>query len=190
MSDDQLQILLAFFKTLAEESRLKILGLLSTGERSVGELAALLDLKEPTVSHHLAKLKELDLVEVRAEGNTRFYQLKRQGLEAVNKQLFSLEMIASWADDVEAEAWERKVLTDFFENGRLKDIPAQRKKRDVILRWLASQFEVGREYTEMEVNDLIRKIYPDSATLRREMIEQGLLKRERNIYWRLAPPQA
>ena len=60
--------LLAFFKAMANESRLKIVGLLAQRERSVQELAELLALKEPTVSHHLAVLKDLGLVSVRAEG--------------------------------------------------------------------------------------------------------------------------
>ena len=78
MSDEQLRLLVQFFKVMADESRLKIIGLLSTGERSVGELAELLGLQEPTVSHHLGRLRELNLVEMRAEGNTRYYWLNRR----------------------------------------------------------------------------------------------------------------
>ena len=55
MDEKGLQTLLRFFKCLANENRLKLLGLLADQERSVEELSALLDLKEPTVSHHLAK---------------------------------------------------------------------------------------------------------------------------------------
>jgi DNA-binding transcriptional ArsR family regulator len=49
--------LLTMFKALADESRLKIIGLLATRERSVDELATTLKLKPPTVSHHLATLR-------------------------------------------------------------------------------------------------------------------------------------
>ena len=59
MSDNEFQSLLRFFKVLGDESRLKIVGILAQDERSVDELAAMLNLKEPTVSHHLAKLKEI-----------------------------------------------------------------------------------------------------------------------------------
>ena len=52
MPEAELQTLLSFFKVLADESRLKILGILATQERSVEELAELLQLKTPTVSHH------------------------------------------------------------------------------------------------------------------------------------------
>ena len=65
----QFQQLLRFFKALANESRLKIVGILANREATVGDLADLLDLRAPTVSHHLAVLKELGLVRMRAEGN-------------------------------------------------------------------------------------------------------------------------
>ncbi|MCA9964369.1 MAG: winged helix-turn-helix transcriptional regulator, partial [Anaerolineales bacterium] len=64
MSDDErFEQLLQFFKVLGNKNRLQILGLLANEERNVGELALMLDLKEPTVSHHLALLKELGLVD-------------------------------------------------------------------------------------------------------------------------------
>ena len=59
MSEQDLTTLLQFFKALANESRLKLVGAIAQHERSVEELASILDLKEPTVSHHLSKLKQL-----------------------------------------------------------------------------------------------------------------------------------
>ncbi|HAT45351.1 MAG TPA: ArsR family transcriptional regulator, partial [Ktedonobacter sp.] len=70
MPEEDFQTLLQFFKALGDENRLKLLGILANREQSVEELAAQLQLKTPTVSHHLAKLKELDLVSMRSEGNT------------------------------------------------------------------------------------------------------------------------
>ena len=71
------ETLLAFFKALADESRLRIVGLLAEREHSVQELARALDLKEPTVSHHLPILKATGLVTARAEGTTRWHALDR-----------------------------------------------------------------------------------------------------------------
>ena len=62
MSDEQFNRLLQFFQVFSNESRLRLIGHLANGERSVGELAQLLGLKEPTVSHHLAELKGLGSV--------------------------------------------------------------------------------------------------------------------------------
>ena len=189
MSQEEFQALLLFFKVLADETRLKLLGILANGERSVEELAALLQLRAPTVSHHLARLKELELVGMRSDGNTHYYWLNTETLRQTNKLLLTPEKMASLVDNVEANAWERKVLKDFFEGTRLKEIPASPKKRQVILKWLAKQFEYGRTYTEAQVNEIIQRHHPDSASLRRELISDktGLMRRENGLYWRMHP---
>ena len=58
---EQIQELLAFFKALADANRLKILGLLATEEMTVEQLAAVLDLRPSTISHHLARLSQVGL---------------------------------------------------------------------------------------------------------------------------------
>ena len=195
MGEEALQLVLRFFKSLADESRLRIVGILAGRECSVEELAAMLDVKAPTVSHHLNKLKELGLVRMRADGTTHVYSLDVETLRVLSKDVLTPEKMVSLVDDVEGAAWQRKVLKDFFEGQRLKEIPASRKKREVILRWLAGQFEPGVRYTEREVNEVIKRHHPDTATLRRELVANAppLMRRERGVYWRNdrdAPPTA
>jgi predicted transcriptional regulator len=185
---DDLRTLLLYLKTLADQTRLRILGLLAAERRSVEELATLLDLKPSTVSWHLARLKEIGLVEMRAQGNTHVYRMNGKGLGRINKLLAAPERVVM-IGDVEADAWERKVLRDFLADGRLKDIPAYRKKRQIILRWLVTQFEVGRIYPENEVNEIIQRHHPDSAQLRRELIGEKLMAREHGMYWRIPPAE-
>jgi DNA-binding transcriptional ArsR family regulator len=176
--------LLAFFKALADDSRLRIVGLLAQGERSVQELATLLDLKEPTVSHHLAILKAQGLVSVRAEGTTRWHRLDRDALERLSRRV--LEPVAPARAEAEPEAWDAKVLRGFVDaEGRLTIIPASRRKRSVVLRWLVALFEPDRRYPEGEVNAIIQAKHWDSATLRRELIGHRMLARENGVYWRL-----
>lgn len=186
MPPEEFEALLHFFKVLADENRLKLLGILATREYSVEELAALLQLKAPTISHHLARLKELELVKMRTEGNTHYYQLGAETLHATSKGLLSSEKMVELVpmQEMEGDAWERKVLRDFFEGPQLKEIPASRKKRSIVLRWLASLFEPGTRYSEAQVNEIIKRHHPDASTLRREMIGEHLLQREQGIYWR------
>jgi DNA-binding transcriptional ArsR family regulator len=184
MPEEDFQTLLQFFKALGDENRLKLLGILANREQSVEELAAQLQLKTPTVSHHLAKLKELDLVSMRSEGNTHIYSLNAESLRRTSIGMLSSEKMASLVDNVAGEAWERKVLKDFFEGTRLKEIPASRKKRSVILKWLANQFEPGVLYKESEVNEIIERHHSDTAWLRRELIGEKLLTRENGVYGR------
>src|SRR6266699_408850 len=185
MPEGEFQALLQFFKVLADENRLKLLGLLANREQSVEELAALLQLRAPTVSHHLAKLKELDLVGMRPEGNTHIYWLNSEALRNTSKGLLSSEKMASLVDDVEGDAWERKVLKDFFEGTQLKEIPASRKKRSVVLKWFAEQFEEDVLYKESEVNERIQSHHPDAAFWRRDWVGANLMKRDNGFYWRI-----
>jgi hypothetical protein len=67
---------------------------------------------------------------------------------------------------------------------RLVSIPAQRKKRLAILRWLVEDFQPGTHYAEADVNRIISRRHPDFATLRRYLVDNELMQRQRGIYWR------
>jgi hypothetical protein len=70
-------------------------------------------------------------------------------------------------------------------DGRLKAIPAQRKKFLAVLHYLVQSFEPDTRYSEKEVNRILEQFHEDTATLRRSMIDNRLMARERGIYWRL-----
>jgi hypothetical protein len=170
--------LLLFFKALADSNRLKIVGLLARQSYSVEQLAAFLDLKASTISHHLSKLAEVGLVSARAEGYYSVYQLDQNALEAAARDMFSTEQIASAAGQVDLEAYDRKVLADFsLPDGSLKAIPAQRKKLEVVLRHVVRAFKPGVKYPEKQVNETLSRFHADTATLRRELVGYGLMKR-------------
>jgi hypothetical protein len=182
MPDPDVSPLLAFFKAMANESRLRMVGLLAQRERTVQELAEVLELKEPTVSHHLAVLKDLGLVSVRPEGVMRWHALKAGALAEMNRRLLD-QAPAALAPEA---TWDERVLANFTDaEGRLKTIPASRRKRWVVLKWLTEQFAPDRRYPEAEVNELIQRRHWDCATLRREMVGHAMLAREAGVYWRL-----
>ncbi|HTX48392.1 MAG TPA: metalloregulator ArsR/SmtB family transcription factor [Caulobacteraceae bacterium] len=186
MSGTDLDTLLAFFKAMANESRLRIVGLLAERERSVQELAELLSLKEPTVSHHLATLKALGLVSARAEGVTRWHALRLEALTAMNRSLLDPKGVEQLTAQVSDTTWEAKVLESFVDaGGKLATIPASRRKRWIVLKWLAERFEEGRRYREAEVNEIIGRRHWDYATLRRELVGAGMMARDGGMYWRL-----
>jgi hypothetical protein len=193
MPDPDLAALLAFFKAMANESRLRIVGLLAEHERSVQELAVLLDLKEPTVSHHLTTLKRLGLVSARAEGVTHWHVLRHETLARLNRALVDREGVVALTREVSSDprlggGWEAKVLGAAVDSrGALKAIPASRRKRQIVLRWLAQDFEQGRRYSEAEVDKILARRHADVATLRRELVGCGVLARETGGY-RCCPP--
>lgn len=184
MSDE----LVTFFKALADANRLKIVGLLADKPYSVEELAALLKLKPSTVSHHLARLSEAGLVRARAESYYSVYQLDQAVLEEKARSIFSQEELSSVAADVDVDAYDNKVIRDYSKyDGSLKTLPSQRKKLEAILRYVVKAFEVGKRYSEKQVNEILAKYHKDTATLRRELVGSGLMKREGGggEYWRV-----
>jgi DNA-binding HxlR family transcriptional regulator len=193
--------LLNMLKALADDSRLKIIQLLSEREYTVGELAQRVELTDPTVSHHLSRLRESGLVTLRTAGNQRFYRTNASGLARFKQLTSSVEAVgeapAAPVDDnawIAALGWDekaQKVLREHTVNGRLVKIPAKQKKLIVVLRWLATKFEAEKMYTEPEVNAVIKAVDDeDFVMLRRELVDFGYLRRERGggKYW-LAPAE-
>jgi hypothetical protein len=78
----------------------------------------------------------------------------------------------------------RKVLDAFVRGGRITAMPASVPKRLVLLDWLAGTFDVGRRYTEAEVNAALDGHVEDHVSLRRALVDAGLLDREAGSYWR------
>jgi hypothetical protein len=184
-SVDRTEYLLEFFKVLADEKRLQIVGLLARQEYSVEELAAILDLSSPTVSHHLRRLVKAGLVQARADQHYHVYSLQLQTLRDMSQQILSQDKLQETTEHLDLDAYDRRVLRDYMEDGRLKQIPRQWKKREVILRYLVEQFEWDQRYTEREVNEIISRTHDDFATLRRQLIDSRRMARERDVYWRI-----
>ena len=184
------------FKTLGDTNRLKIINLLNQQEHNVGEIAALLGVREPTASHHLSKLREMGLVQLRQAGTQRYFKLNDRALKRWKNEMMALENLDfdparapsdnRWIDDLDLDEADRKVLRDYTHDGRLTQIPTKRKKLMVVLGWLAGQFEPDVLYSEKEINDVIARYYEDYATLRRDLIDFKFLRRERDgtTYWK------
>jgi biotin operon repressor len=189
MSETNKELLL-FFKALANANRLKIVGLLARRPYSGEELAALLGLKASTVSHHLSRLSQVGLVSARAEGYYSIFQLEESALQKT-RLLFSHKDLVTVADGVDVDGYDRKVIADFTRpDGSLKEIPAQRKKLEAILRYVVRDFEPGNRYTEKQVNKILSRYHEDTASLRRELVGAKLMARKRGggEYWKLEKP--
>ncbi len=182
-ADEQL---LTFFKALADANRLKIVGLLSQHPYTVEQLAALLNLRPPTVSHHLKMMAEAGLVSARAESYYNLYQLESGVLEEIARHLAAQDKLPQMAAEVDLLAYDRKVLHDvLLPNGRLKVIPAQRKKREVVLHHILKEFQPKLRYTEKQVNEILANFHEDTATLRRELVAYRFLGRADGEYWKI-----
>jgi hypothetical protein len=177
--------LLAFFKALADETRLKIVGLLAQDSFSGEQLATILKIRPATVSHHLSKLTEANLVAVEASGHSRLYRLQLDAVHRMAERLIAKDTLPEVTADVDVDAFDRKVVRDFSRrDGSLKEIPAQQKKLQAILRHIAREFETGRQYTEKQVNEIVARFHADTASLRRAMIDYKIMQRKDGKYWR------
>lgn len=188
MTQRDYETLLMFFRTLSNQERLVMLGLLAEKERSLDELTARLGLKVPEAARHVARLAELGLVNWRVEEGKRIYRLNAAHLDGMNRQVMrstKRERRASIPDGGDYQTWERKILDNYIDGERVNSLPAGYKKRLVVLRWFADHFEPGRKYPEKEVNEIIEQHYEDYCTVRREMYEEGMMNRSEGSYWRL-----
>jgi predicted transcriptional regulator len=180
--------ILDFFKALADATRLKIIGLLSKEDLSVEQLAEMLGLRSSTVSHHLSYLAHVGLVTARAESYYSIYHLELQALTDMARRFLSREMLPAVTADVDMDAYDRKVVNTYFTSaGRLRAFPAQQKKEEAVLRYIVEAFEPGKRYTEKQVNEILSRFNEDTARLRRNLIEFGLMQRQGGggEYWRV-----
>ena len=181
---ETIESVLPLFKLLADETRLRIIGLVAENEQNVGALARHLQLTEATISHHLSKLHAAGLITLRAEGTAHFYRLNPEGLRAINKSLLSPAKLARAPAVADKEPSEARVLKSFVVDGRLVKVPESHAKREVVLRWILDQLE-DKRYREREVSEVLKRFHDDYATLRRELINHRMMKREGGIYWKV-----
>jgi predicted transcriptional regulator len=180
--------LLSFFKALADSNRLKIVGLLARQPYTVEQLAAMLGLGASTVSHHLSKLAEAGLVTASAQSYYNYYRLETGQVEQMARRLLAAETLPAVASDVDASAFDRKIVNAYLlPGGQLKTIPSQRKKLLIVLRHIVQAFQTGRRYSEKEVNEILARYHEDTASLRRELVGAKLMAREGGggAYWRI-----
>lgn len=173
------------FKCLADKSRIQILKSLIQEDMFVERLAERLNLTAPTISFHLKKLEDAGAVTSRKEQYYTMYSINQQIFNTSMLDILKEESSESSLQEERDELYRRKVLDSFFEYGKLKTIPSQRKKERVILEEIVKAFEIGREYTEREVNIIIADYFDDFCTLRRDMISEGLLERKDMKYKRI-----
>ena len=178
---------ISLFKCLADKSRLQILKSLAMEDMYVERLAERLGISAPTVSFHLKKLADA--------GAVTSYKSQYYMMYSLNKAVFEtsmLEIIREKSDEAEVQArrdaeYRQKVIDAFFEYGKLKSIPSQRKKERIVLEVIAGAFEYDRIYSEREVNIIIADFFDDFCTIRRDMVSENLLDRDSGKYWRVRP---
>jgi hypothetical protein len=162
---------------LADPTRRRVFAALVLGDRTVDQVRESTGLTTREIVGAVSRLVDGDLV-----------MAGRDGMYFVIEEVFTAAAreAAPVREDEHADAPEAsaRVLRSFVRDGRLTSIPTQHAKRLVVLDRLAQDFEPGRHYAEREVNNILRRWYDDPAALRRYLVDDGFMERERGEYWR------
>jgi len=181
---------LAILRALADSTRLTMLRTLGQTACSAEDLATRLGLAPSTVSFHLKKLEQAGLIKGHRE---QYYRIFTRDDEALAPRLLDIveaeiQPAASTPDRV--AVWREEVIRQYMRRGRLLRLPRQHAKRWVILEAIAASFVAGRTYHEHEVNSILSAINEDHCTLRRTLVDEGILERDREAYRRSTPSPA
>jgi hypothetical protein len=159
---------------LADEERLRVFAAIALGARTVDEVAESAELEVTTVQSILPRLVAAGLVEQRDGLRVPLGALRDAARDRAPRQ----RELPDATDD------QRRVLRNFVEGGRLVRLPARQGQRRVILEYVAGRFEPDRHYDEPEVNDLLKALHDDHVSLRRYLVDEGLLSRKAGVYRR------
>jgi len=175
---------LAIMKALADESRLAIVRSLLEKSQYVEEIAKRHALAPSTVSFHLKKLDQAGLVSSRKEQYYAIIQANEPLFNTTLREIVSASPVRKEQQDERMDEYRRKVLETFFRNGTLEKLPSQHKKRLIVLEQFSIRFEPGRHYSELEVTGIIKPLFDDYCTIRRLLVDEGMIQRDGSTYWR------
>jgi hypothetical protein len=175
--------MLSFVKAMASAERLRIIGVLVRGRATQTEIAEQLHLPVRDAFNHLAFLVHVGVVH-EAEGA---YELDEKMIESLARgQLEGTR--PAYVPPQNKQEDVRKVLKNYLNaDGSLKQIPPMGSKLLIILNFIVDAFAFDTDYTEKEVNTILRRFHLDTAALRRYLVDHGLMARESNgtRYWRV-----
>jgi len=166
---------------LADDDRLRTVAalVLGSGPASVSEVATAAGLDVRRAAKALTRLAGAGLVD--QVGDTYLLRTER-----FREALDSLGRSPEPADTPHSGRGPEadRILRIFVRDGKLVQIPVVHSKRLVVLDWLASMFEPGEAYTEKEVNEILGRVHPDYAALRRYLVDEEFMHRRDGFYWR------
>ena len=177
------------FKALADDVRLKILRALSEREAYVELLAERLKLSPATVSFHMKKLSAAGFVRARKEQYYAIYSLKEEALDMTLNELVLSDGGQDETEKMREEQYRQKVLKTFMPNGYCQTMPAQFKKRQMVLEEIFRAFEVGKTYPERGVNEIIERFHSDYCMVRRAFVDAGWMTRRGAAYTVVGIPE-
>lgn len=175
---------IGLLKALADPLRAAVVCALAHKPLCAQELAERLRRPPSTVSFHLKKLEQAGVVQSSRTQYYAVYELRGRVLSATLADV--VRTAAGAQGDQQLDRYRDKVRSTFFRQGRLVQVPKQWRKRRVVLDVFVELFEPGRALDESEVNRRIQTVFEDHCTIRRMLIDEGLMTRQGRTYQRPA----
>lgn len=175
--------MLAVARALGNPERLRVIGALTQAPATVTQVSESLGISVRDALNHLTYLTHIGTV----QKNDELYRLDQAKVDALARA--QLAGPRGFEPDPALDEKTRKVLKAYLnQDGSIRQMPLQPAKLQVILEYLLQFFQPGTIYTEKEVNQIIRRFHEDTAGLRRDLIDRGMLKRKSDgsQYWRPA----
>ena len=175
--------ILSFVKAMASADRLRIVGLLSQRSKRAAEIAEALGMHPSDVMRHLEQLTASGVI-VEVDG---VYDLDERAIESLARGQFEGKRPVYVADEDQEEDVRKVLKTYLNADGTIRQLPQEGKKMLIILNFVLDAFSFDTNYTEKEVNTILRRFHVDTATLRRNLVDYGFLDRESDgtRYWRI-----
>jgi ArsR family transcriptional regulator, arsenate/arsenite/antimonite-responsive transcriptional repressor len=180
-----------FVKAMSDPERLRIIGALSKGPLDITQVAEATGLSLRDAYNHLAFLEYVHVVLGHAaeKKQDEIYELDAFFLEKLARQQFKGKH-PEYTLPPNANEETRRILKKFLKpDGSIRQIPNTRTQYasfQIILNYVLASFETDRIYTEKEINVILKRFHEDVAGLRRDLVDTGMLSRERDgsKYWR------
>ncbi len=174
--------MLDYVKAMSDPDRLRIIGLLSQRSATRAEIAQRLKLSPKDSLTHVGFLEFVGAI-TQTDG---VFTLNNDKLAVLARD----KLAKSHPSYVPADHWDeksKKVLKAHLNpDGSIKQIPSP-PKLQAILNYLVEFFEFDKNYTEKEVNTILRRFNEDTAGLRRDLVDAGMIARESDgsRYWKV-----
>lgn len=174
--------MLDYIKVMSDPIRLRIIGILSQGHATRKEVAERLNLSPKDSITHLGFLEHIGEISQK-DG---IFSLDNNRLAALAKEKLFEEKQLYVPDEALDEKTKKVLKAHLNVDGSIRDIPAP-PKLQIILDYLINFFEFDKNYTEKEINQIIKRFNEDTAGLRRDLIKANMLARESDgsRYWRV-----
>ncbi|MCP4021437.1 MAG: DUF2087 domain-containing protein [Desulfobacteraceae bacterium] len=178
----ELEKSLIILKAASDKSRLFIINALLEEPQYVEKLSQRLNLAKSTVSFHLKKLEAAEIVSKEKQQYYTLYHINEHLFEMPLKMMFDFKNRDKENQVKRLADYRQKILNIFIKDNRLIKLPAQNKKKEIILEFFAALFTPDKHYSEKEVNHYILEFFDDYCLIRRLLIDYQFMTRKNGQY--------